>query len=121
MSLGRTLVDAAVRLLDQRHEGVLAASALAAQRVGGERRRDLARLRTAHPVRDREDRRVDDVDVLVVPALAARVGHSNGAAEGHAATSDSGAPGQRRRRPRQRSRHGLKAASQATPPVTSRT
>src|SRR5919198_6212005 len=35
--------------------------------------------------------------------------------DAHAPTSNSPAPGQRRRRPSRRSRHGLKAASQATP------
>ena len=41
--------------------------------LGGERRGDLAGLGAAHPVGDREERRVADVGVLVVPALAAGV------------------------------------------------
>ena len=44
------------------------------QRVGGERRGDLAGARAAHAVGDREERRLEDVRVLVVVPLAARVG-----------------------------------------------
>src|SRR5207244_2936800 len=86
--LRRTLVDTPVRFLDQRLDGVLAAAAvsrLLAQGLRGELRRHLARLRAAHAVDDREDRGFEDIGVLVVPALAARVGDSGGAAEAHSA------------------------------------
>ena len=43
------------------------------ERRGRELRRDLAGLRAAHAVGDREERRRDDVRVLVPPALLARV------------------------------------------------
>ena len=75
-SLVRALVDAAVRLLDQRRHllrrrtrariGLL-------ERRGGELRGDLARLRAAHAVGDGEERRRDDVRVLVPAPLLARV------------------------------------------------
>jgi len=45
----------------------------ALERLDGHPRRDLARLGAAHPVGDREQRRVVDEGVLVVPAPAASV------------------------------------------------
>src|SRR5436305_11449072 len=69
---------APVRLLDQFGDALLAADADVAvaallERCGGKRRRNLAGLRTAHPVCDGEERRVADVGVLVPAALAARI------------------------------------------------
>src|SRR5947207_1481054 len=70
----RPLVDATVRLLDQLGDAPLAVPvvvALAAllQCRGGERGGDLAGLRPAHPVGDREQRRVADVRVFVAAPL----------------------------------------------------
>src|SRR5256885_10822817 len=66
-----TLVNATVRLLDQLGDALLAVPVIALatllQRRRGERRGDLARLRAAHPVGDREQRRGADVRVLVAP------------------------------------------------------
>ncbi len=72
----RALVHAAVRLLDERRDprgagepagiGVL-------ERGGRELRRDLAALRAAHAVGDGEERRRDDVRVLVPAPLPAGV------------------------------------------------
>ena len=61
-SLSRPLVDAQVRRLDQRDDAALGPLGRGRGRVsrsalGGERRGDLARLRAAHPVGDREERR----------------------------------------------------------------
>ena len=58
----RALVDAAVRLLDQLDDAVARrrrSRPLSLERAGGERRGDLARLRAAHAVGDREERRRD--------------------------------------------------------------
>ena len=46
----------------------------ALERPHGHLRRDLARLRAAHPVRHDEQRRADEEVVLVALALAAEVG-----------------------------------------------
>ena len=51
---------------------------------GRELRRDLARARPAHPVRDREERRRADEGVLVVVPAPAAVGRAGGAAENSA-------------------------------------
>src|SRR5258707_989461 len=51
-----------------------ASAARLVQRVSGEGRRNLAGARAAHAVGDREQWRLEDVRVLVVMALAARVG-----------------------------------------------
>ena len=73
--LGRRPVHAPVRLLDQLRHLLLAASGASAllERGGREPRRDLARLRSAHPVGDSEQRRLYDVGVLVPSALPAGV------------------------------------------------
>ncbi len=70
------LVDAPVRLLDELdHLGLAAGLVVAplAQRSRGERGGDLAGLRAAHPVGDREERRVADERILVAAALPAGV------------------------------------------------
>src|SRR5438128_266315 len=74
----RPVVDTAIRLLDEGDDACLAAGTGAAllQLCGGHPRRDLAGLRAAHPVGDGEERRLHDVRVLVVPSLAAGVGHA---------------------------------------------
>src|SRR6266545_8295832 len=71
----RAVVDPAVRLLDQVGDAPLTPGVGTAllQRGGGEPRGDLAGLRAAHAVGDREQGRLDDVRVLVVPACAARI------------------------------------------------
>ena len=72
----RLLVDAAVRGLDQRVDAFLARSlpALALlERLRGEPRGHFSGLRSAHPVRDREEGRFADEDVLVVPPAAAGI------------------------------------------------
>ena len=73
----RALVDAQVRGLDQRDDALLAAwrrgrARASGTRAGRERRGDLAGLRAAHPVGDREERRRRDEGVLVVAPLPAR-------------------------------------------------
>src|SRR5215204_5884172 len=68
--------DPPVRLLDQLSHALLAAHPVGAglpERGGGEPRGDLAGLRAAHPIGDREHRRLDDVGVLVVAPLAPRM------------------------------------------------
>src|SRR5436190_2788273 len=79
----RAVVDPAVRLLDQVGDALLAAAVRAGflQRGGREARRDLARLRASHAVRDGEERRLDDVGVLVVPPRATRIGDGCGAGD----------------------------------------
>ena len=70
------LVHAPIRLLDQLDDVGLAVAAHVrsqSKRVDREAGRDLPALRAAHPVRDREERRLVDVGVLVVPPLATRV------------------------------------------------
>ena len=72
----RLLVDAAVRGLDQRLDALLARSlpVLALlERLRGEPRGHFSGLRSAHPVRDREEGRFADEDVLVVPPAAAGI------------------------------------------------
>jgi hypothetical protein len=65
-----------IRALAARHrllrDALLAAPAARRllDRRGREPRRELARLRAAHPVRDREERRLAHERVLVLPALA---------------------------------------------------
>ena len=74
--LARALVDAPVCLLDQLSDAALPTAGRAlvlAHGAGGEARRELARLRAAHAVGDREEWRLDDVVVLVSPALLPRV------------------------------------------------
>ena len=74
----RQLVDALVRRLDELGEALLHRAAVlghaAAERLDRDPRRDLARLRAAHAVGDREQRRARVHGVLVRPALAAGVG-----------------------------------------------
>src|SRR5437870_13694654 len=71
------LVDAAVRLLDEADEPLLAAAVdLGAEGSRREAGRDLSRPRPAHAVRDREQGRVADPGVLVAAPLAARVGQA---------------------------------------------
>src|SRR5581483_11827807 len=83
---GRALVDAAVRLLDQLRQP-LGSGERARVRLleggGGELRRDLAGLRAAHAVGDGEERRRDDVRVLVVAPLPPRVGRACKGADAH--------------------------------------
>ena len=71
---GGALVDAQVRGLDQRDDALLAGRARIEVGLGDRGRRelggDLAGLRAAHPVGDREHRRRGDEVVLVVPPLA---------------------------------------------------
>ena len=83
--LQRLLPDAAVRLADQRLDVLRAGGGLDVlpQRGGGDARGDLARLVAAHPVGDREERRLADVGVLVAAALVARVGRPGGVADRH--------------------------------------
>ena len=74
--LGLPLVDAAVRLLDQLVDALLASAAgllRVLQRGCGQAGCELAGLGAAHAVGHREERRLDDEGVLVVPALAPRV------------------------------------------------
>ncbi len=72
------LVDPPVRLLDDGDEPFLGLEPVGVVELseGGRRqaRRDLARLGAAHPVGDREERRVDDEGVLVPPPFPARIG-----------------------------------------------
>ena len=74
----RQRVDALVRVLDDaaRRSSTLPspAGSPAAERVDRRAGRDLAGLRAAHAVGDREQRRAGVVGVLVRPALAAGVG-----------------------------------------------
>ena len=72
--LARPFVDLAVRLLDQRDDASLAA-AVDGLAEGGCRDpgRDLAPARAAHPVRDREERRMADPGVLVSAAPPPRM------------------------------------------------
>jgi hypothetical protein len=89
------LVDAAVRLLDQRDDEALARGVvvrLLAKRLDGEAGRDLAGVCAAHSVRDGEERRRDDERVLVVPALPPGVRHPGVAAEIHASNWKSVCP-----------------------------
>ena len=75
--LARALEDAPVRLLDQRGDPLLPAARVRVGLIehrGGEARRHLARLGAAHPVRDREERRLADVGVLVVAPAPPGVG-----------------------------------------------
>src|SRR5262249_12799482 len=74
---------APVRLLDQVDDPLLAAGRGAAllQRGGSKPRRDLAGLGAAHPVGNREERRLADVRVLVVTTLAPGVRDRAGAAD----------------------------------------
>src|SRR5207253_8625340 len=80
---------APVGLLDQLDDEFLAVrDRLAVQQRageggGGERRGDLAGLGTAHPVGDREERRLADERVLVAAALLARVRVAVAPAEAH--------------------------------------
>src|ERR687887_2332883 len=73
--LARALVDAPVRLLNQLDDPALAAADPFAppDGTGGEARCQLAGLSAAHAVRDREQRRLDDVVVLVPAPLLARI------------------------------------------------
>ena len=74
--LARALVDAPVGLLDQLGDAALSAARcglVLADGAGGEARGELARLRAAHAVCDREQRGLDDVGVLVPPPLPARI------------------------------------------------
>src|SRR3954468_21543964 len=80
------LVDPAIRLLHERVDVAPRVGAVGArlpQRRGREARGDLARLRAADPVGDREQRRLADVGVLVVPAAAAGVGGGGAARDLH--------------------------------------
>ena len=91
------LVDAAVGLLDQVVDPLLAAGELGGLVAQGRRREargELARLGAAHPVGDREQRRLADVGVLVVPAPPAGVGDAR--APSRALTSRTSARSRRR-------------------------
>ena len=72
----RALVDPPVRLLDDRREALLRIEVVRvvelAEGGGRQARGHLAGLGTAHAVRDREERGVDDEGILVSPPLAAR-------------------------------------------------
>src|SRR5207248_8331110 len=126
--LARALIDAPVRLLDQLRDAALAAAGGAfvlAHGAGGEARRELAGLRAAHAVGDREERRRDDVFVLVSPALLAGV---RAVADLHDSTQvsylSSVSPPRRRLRRRPGGRGGSAAAAVQTRllgAVTSRT
>ncbi len=76
-SSSRALVHAAVRLLDQLGDAALSVPRVSVTALGqrgrGERRGDLAGLRAAHPVGDREQRRVADERVLVPAPLPAGI------------------------------------------------
>src|SRR5256885_16028464 len=73
-----TLVNATVRLLDQLGDALLAVPVIALatllQRRRGERRGDLACLRAAHPVGDREQRRGAGATPLPGPPAPPRGG-----------------------------------------------
>ena len=71
--LASTLVDLAVRLLDQRDDSCLAAAVDGLAEGVAATRSDLAASRAAHPVGDREQRRMADPGILVAPAPAARM------------------------------------------------
>src|SRR5207302_1791299 len=79
----RPVVDATVRLLDQVEDPILPAAADRALAEGRscEARRDLTRLRAAHAVRNREERRLANVRVLIAPSLAPGVGDDGDAAD----------------------------------------
>ena len=72
----RAVIDTAVGLLDQVRDALLAAGSGAALLQGGGREpgSDLAGHGSSHPVRDREERRLDHIGVLVVPPRAAGIG-----------------------------------------------
>ena len=72
----RALVDARVRGLDRLDEPLarVAVGQAALERADRHRRRHLAGLRAAHPVRHDEQRRAHEIVVLVALALAAQVG-----------------------------------------------
>src|SRR5947208_13856504 len=75
--LARALIDAPVRLVNQLGDSALAAAGRALvlpEGTGGQARCEFARLSAAHAVRDREERRLDDVGVLVSTSLLARIG-----------------------------------------------
>ncbi len=89
------LVDAAVRLLDQRDDALLAADRAGVgvlERRRSEPRRDLARLGAAHAVGDREERRGDDERVLVAPPLVAGVRLAADGADAHSSNLSSVSP-----------------------------
>ena len=90
----RALVHAAVRLLDELDDAILAAALRLrlVQRAGGERRGDLAGPRAAHAVGDREQRRPHDERVLVLPALPSGVGRDGVAPELHVSNLRSVSP-----------------------------
>src|SRR5581483_6931373 len=108
----RPLVDAAVCLLDERCDALgpgEAARIGVLERRGSELRRHLARLRAAHAVRDREERRSENVRVLVTAPATARVRAAGiGADDRHASNLRSvsptrtTSPGARRRAPSMR-------------------
>src|SRR5207245_5966085 len=89
------LRDTAVRLLDQRRHPLGArerAGIRFLERCRGELRCDLARLRTPHAVRHREERRRDHIGILVPTPLAAGVARSGVRADSHASNLSSVAP-----------------------------
>ena len=90
----RALPDPAVRLLDERHDAVLALGLGAGFLEGGcgEPCRHLACPRAAHPVGDGEERRPEDVGVLVRTAPAPRVRGRGRAPDPHCCTWSSVAP-----------------------------
>src|SRR6266566_456399 len=87
--LARALVDAPVRLLDQLGDAALAAAGRAlvlADGAGSEARGKFPGLRAAHAVGDGEERRLDDVGILVPTALLARVSGVAELFDGHERT-----------------------------------
>ena len=92
----RPVVDAAVRLLDDRLQALVRREPVGlvelAESGGCEPGGDLAGLRPAHPVRDGEERRVEDVRVLVPPANLAGVGAACALAQPHRSYRSSVSP-----------------------------
>src|SRR6266508_689380 len=92
--LGGALVDALVRRLDQRDDAFLAASAGLARlhRCRGQSGCDLTGARPAHAVRHREQRRLDNVGVLVMAPLAPRMRRTGVARDSHCSNLRSVSP-----------------------------
>ena len=103
--IGRgAVVDAAVRLLDERVDRFVPLEPVGVadlERRGGELRRDLAGLRAAHPVGDGEERRRDDVVVLVAAPPAPGVARDRVCPDRHLSPPPRGGRSRRRggRRP----------------------
>jgi len=94
--VGCALVDAPVRLLDDRRQPLLRLELVRPVELAegrcGESRGDFAGLRASHAVRDREERWLDDERILVPPPFAARVGEAGAVQDLHRSNLSSVSP-----------------------------